>query len=59
MDVDDEEVLGTVGDGTWEIIKNGITVGSGRAAFVMPAKWLPGLSIEPSPGSCRGQKFVG
>ena len=50
---------GTTGEGPWLGITNGITVDSGSAAFVMPTSWLPGLPVQESPGSKRGQKFVG
>ena len=40
-------------------IKNGITMDSGSAAFVMPTQWLPMFALEPSAGSTRGAKYVG
>ena len=56
---DQDEVPGTVGNGTLVKIKDGIAVDSGSLTFVMPTKWLPGLPTEPPPGSKRGQTFVG
>ena len=53
------DVPGTIGEGKWLKIKDGITIGSGSSAFVMPTQWLPGIPIEESPGSRRGQTFVG
>ena len=50
---------GTTGDGEWLKIRNGITIDSGSAAWVMPTSWFPGLTLSPSHGSKRGQKFVG
>ena len=50
---------GTIGDGEWVQIRNGITVDSGSAAFVLPTKWLPGIPMEESSGSRSGQEFIG
>ena len=37
------EMHGTEGEGEWLRIKNGITIGSGAWAFVMPDSLLPGV----------------
>ena len=39
---DEGQVPGTEGEGEWLRIKDGITIGSGAGAFVMPTSWLPG-----------------
>ena len=40
-------------------IKNGITMDSGSAAFVMPTRWLPMFELQQSKGSLAGQRYVG
>ena len=56
---EDSAAPGTVGDGEWVNIRNGVTVDSGSAAFVLPVKWLPGIPMEKSKGSMAGQEFIG
>ena len=50
---------GTVGDGGWVKLRNGIIVDSGSAAFVLPVKWLPGIPMEHLEGSIAGPEFIG
>ena len=42
----------------WNKVRSGLTIDSGAADHVIPPNWVPGLRVQPSPGSKRGVQYV-
>ena len=55
--VDRIDCPGAVGDGEWLKVRNGITVDSGSAAFVMPTSWFPGCHYSLPLGARKGNSL--
>ena len=49
---------GLIKEGKWMRVRNGITMDSGCAVFVMPSDWLTMFALEESEGSKAGQTYV-
>ena len=59
FDDPDQDGIEVEHHGSYVRIKNGITMDTGSAAFVMPTHWLPMFKLEPSEGAAKGQNCVG
>ena len=53
-----KEVKGVINEGQWLRVKNGITMDSGSAVFVIPTDWIQMFKMRESEISRRGQTYV-